>query len=285
MAFAAGWRQNAGPPVSQLNGGNRVQKVLKPIKKLFKQAKENPIIAIPVAVFAVLVVGVLVAFAVLGGGGGDDGGNGRHDEAKEDEESSKKDPAIEKAKKRKVKPAPVVSGSRHARHRAQRRHVRRRAGARARSRTRRRISVRVSAAPKQKVTVDYQLACYRDSGTKIGKGSYTPRPPDVRNLPLPISGAKECTVTVGAQLTSTAGAHQGRDHLGLTTAAGVRTTIDRRCADVVERCIAVLRRERRDRRHRDGPRAPRRRRARAEPLDRRDAGARRRRGMLAEATS
>ena len=63
--------------------------------------------------------------------------------------------------------------------------------------------MRVSAAPKQKVTVNYQLACYREgTGAKIGKGTYTPRPPDVRSLPLPLSGARECTVTVGAQLTS-----------------------------------------------------------------------------------
>ena len=34
-----------------------MKKVLDPIKNLFKQAKENPIIAIPVAIIAVLLVG------------------------------------------------------------------------------------------------------------------------------------------------------------------------------------------------------------------------------------
>ena len=40
------------------------------------------------------------------------------------------------------------------------------------------------------------------SGTQIGKGHYTTRPPDFRTLSLPFGGAKQCAVTVGAQLTS-----------------------------------------------------------------------------------
>ncbi len=179
-----------------------MSKVLNPIKKLFKQAKENPIIAIPVAVFAVLLIGGIVAFAALSGGGEDgdtaDGGSTKTEKA----DDSKKDPAIEKARKRKTKPAPVRSSPGTL-------DVARSVGTFAVAQGRGRIknpgaiAVRVSAAPKQKVTVNYQLACYREgAGAKIGKGSYTPRPPDVRNLPLPLSGARECTVTVGAQLTS-----------------------------------------------------------------------------------
>ena len=179
-----------------------MQKVLKPFKKLFRQAKENPIIAIPVAVFAVLVVGAVVAIALLSGGGGDGGGNGGPDVAKEDEKSSKKDPEVEKARKRKVKPAPVVSGSGTL---DTARSIGTYAVAQGRGLVRNpsTISVRVSAAPKQKVTVDYQLGCYRASGTKIGTGGYTVRPPDIRTVPLPISGATQCVVTVSAQLTST----------------------------------------------------------------------------------
>ena len=149
-------------------------------------------------------MGVVIAFAVFGGGGdgdgdkADDGGSSKVEKSETDE----KDPAIEKAKKRKVKPAPVRSSPGTL-------DVARSVGTFAVAQGRGRlknpssVAVRVSAAPKQKVTVNYQLACYRENGgTKIGKGSYTPRPPDVRNLPLPISGARECTVTVGAQLTS-----------------------------------------------------------------------------------
>jgi hypothetical protein len=187
----------------RINGGDRVKKALKPIKKLFKQAKANPLIAIAVTVVAVLLVGGLIVFAAVGGGGGDDddavgvGGTKTEKAGK-----GKKDPAIEKARKHKVKPAPVRSspGTLDVA-----RSIGTYAVAQGRGRVKRpsSIAVRVSAAPKQKVTVNYQLACYRENGgTKIGTGSYTPRPPDIRNLPLPISGANECVITVGAQLTS-----------------------------------------------------------------------------------
>jgi hypothetical protein len=187
--------------VSQLNGGNRVSKVLKRIKKLFKQAKTKPIIAIPAALVAVILV-VVVVLATTGGGGGD-GDDGSDDGRKaEKSEIDEKDPAIEKARKRKVKPAPVRASPGTL-------DVARSVGTFAVAQGRGRlknpssVSVRVSAAPKQKVTVNYQLACYKEGiGARIGKGTYTPRPPDVRSLPLPMSGARECTVTVGAQLTS-----------------------------------------------------------------------------------
>lgn len=180
-----------------------MSKVLDPIKQLFQQAKANPIIAIPVAVFAVLIVGAAIVFAVAGGGGGGDGDSAGGDAPDvEKAETGEKDPAIEKARKRKVKPAPVRASPGTL-------DVARSVGTFAVAQGRGRlknpssISVRVSAAPKQKVTVNYQVACYREgTGAKIGKGSYTPRPPDIRNLPLPLSGARECTVTVGAQLTS-----------------------------------------------------------------------------------
>jgi hypothetical protein len=188
--------------VSQLNGGNRVSKVLDPISKLFKQAKANPIVGISVAVLAVLIVGAVIVVALVGGGGGDGDSADKGAPKTEKAEKGNKDPAIEKARKRKTKPAPVRSSPGTL-------DVARSVGAYAVAQGRGRIknpssiSVRVSAAPKQKVTVNYQLACYRENGgTKIGTGTYTPRPPDVRSLPLPFSGARECTVTVGAQLTS-----------------------------------------------------------------------------------
>ncbi len=189
-----------GRRVSQLNGGNRVKKVTDPIKNLFEQAKANPLIAIPAVVLVVLVVGGLALFVALGGddeGGGDDGAT----TAKESGDSGKTDKEIEKAKKRKVTPAPVVSGAGTL---DTARSVGTYAVAQGRGRIKNpsSISVRVSAAPKQEVTVDYQLACYKESGTKIGEDRYRTRPPDTRAIPIPISGAKECTVTVGAQLTS-----------------------------------------------------------------------------------
>lgn len=200
MARIGPGEENAGPPLPQLNGGNRVKKkVLKPIKNVFKQAKANPIIAIPVAFLLVLLVGGLIVLVVATGG--DDKGDGNTAKTK-GAEKSETNPAIERAKKRKVKPAPVVRGAGTL---DTARAVGTFAVAQGRGRIKNpsSISVRVSAAPKQEVTVDYELACYKEGlGTKIGKDRYRTRPPDTRSLPLPVSGAQECTVTVGAQLTS-----------------------------------------------------------------------------------
>ena len=64
-----------------------------------------------------------------------------------------------------------------------------------------RVRIRVRAAPRQTVTVNYQLGCYRNRRAKVGRGSYRTRPPNTRAVPVPMSGAKSCIVTAGAQLT------------------------------------------------------------------------------------
>ncbi len=68
-----------------------------------------------------------------------------------------------------------------------------------------RVRIRVSAAPKQTVTVDYQLGCFRDRQTRVGRGSYRTRTPDTRGVPLPMQGAETCIVTASAQLTKLIG--------------------------------------------------------------------------------
>ena len=68
-----------------------------------------------------------------------------------------------------------------------------------------RVRIRVSAAPKQTVTVNYQLGCFRDRQARIGRGSYRTRPPDTRGVPLPMQGAETCIVTASAQLTKIIG--------------------------------------------------------------------------------
>jgi hypothetical protein len=178
---------------------------LQSIKNLFGPVKENPLIAGGVGVVLLLAVGVLVAFAVLGG---DDEAAGPGESATKKEEKKSEDEILKEIKKRKVKPAPVrrspgtldVSRS-----------VGRLAIAQGRGRIKNPsgVSVRVSAAPKQTVTVDYQLSCYKATGktsvTKVGQARYRTVPPNVRSIPLPLSGADECVVTVGAQLTRTVG--------------------------------------------------------------------------------
>jgi hypothetical protein len=72
-----------------------------------------------------------------------------------------------------------------------------------------RVSIRVSATPEQTVTVNYQLGCFRNRRVKVGRGSYRTKPPSTRTVPLPMSGAENCIVTAGAQLSRTVGAGRG----------------------------------------------------------------------------
>lgn len=176
------------------------------IKNVFGPIRENPLIAAGVGVVLLLCVGVLVAFAVLGGDD-EDAGPGASGTTEEKEKKSEKE-VLEEIKKRKVVPAPVrrAPGTLDVA-----RSVGRLAIAQGRGRIKNPggVSVRVSAAPKQTVTVDYQLSCYKATGktsvTKVGQARYRTVPPNIRSIPLPLSGADECVVTVGAQLTRTVG--------------------------------------------------------------------------------
>ena len=84
-----------------------MKKVLDPIKKQYRQAKKHPKIAIPAVLAVVLLIGVLTALVLAGGDDGGDDNASKTSETKGD----KKDPGLEAAKKRKVKPAPVVRGT------------------------------------------------------------------------------------------------------------------------------------------------------------------------------
>jgi len=160
------------------------------------------------------MVAIVVVFALVGGtallltGGDDDKDDTAKTTTEEDKKKKKKDPGIEAAKKRKVKPAPVISSAGTL---DVARSVGRLAIAQARGRIKKPIgvSVRVSAAPKQTVTVDWNLSCYKAVGkvstTRVDHGRYRTRPPATKSLPLPLQGADECTATVGAQLTRNLG--------------------------------------------------------------------------------
>ena len=175
------------------------------IKSLFGTVKENPLIAAGVGVILLLCVGVLVALAVLGGDD-EEAGPGAST-TPEEKKKSEKD-ALAEIKKRKVKPAPVrrSAGTLDVARSTGRLAI---AQGRGRIKNPTGVSVRVSAAPKQTVTVDYQLSCYKATGktsvTKVGQARYRTVPPNIRSIPLPLSGADECVVTVGAQLTRTVG--------------------------------------------------------------------------------
>ncbi|MEY2516364.1 MAG: hypothetical protein QOJ89_3722 [bacterium] len=177
---------------------------MKKIKTKAAELLANPLYGMAVVVVLVALVG---GGAILLLAGGDD----KNDTAKtttEKQKEKKKNKGVQAAKKRKVKPAPVVNGAGTL---DVARSVGRLAIAQARGRITRPsgVSVRVSAAPKQTVTVDWNLSCYRAVGkvstTRVGHGRYRTRPPATKALPLPLQGADECTATVGAQLTKNLG--------------------------------------------------------------------------------
>jgi hypothetical protein len=63
------------------------------------------------------------------------------------------------------------------------------------------VRLRVGATPKQRVTVDWQLSCFKNRQVRVGKGKYRTKAPDERGIQLPMSGAETCIATAGAQLT------------------------------------------------------------------------------------
>lgn len=164
-----------------------MKKYVRKIKK-----KVNPLYAL--AGVAILVV--VVAAITVGGGDemGDDKSATTTQTTARDKASSKKQP-----KGRRVKQAPVGSSGTIDEARRQGDFVV--AQARGTVRNPGRISLRVSAAPKQNVTVDWQLSCFRNRKVQVGKGKYRAKAPDTRALSLPMSGAETCIATAGAQLT------------------------------------------------------------------------------------
>jgi hypothetical protein len=63
------------------------------------------------------------------------------------------------------------------------------------------VAIRVSAAPKQRVTVVWALSCSGDDGEQTSGGTYAVKPPHIRPLELP-SGAsgKVCAVDATAKI-------------------------------------------------------------------------------------
>jgi hypothetical protein len=193
-------RDNAGRRRRSSTKRNRVKKM---------KTKAAELLANPLYGMAAVVVIV----ALIGGGAillltGDDGKDDTAKTTTEEQKEKKKDKGTAAAKKRKVKPAPVVSGAGTL-------DVARSEGRLAIAQARGRIknpsgvSVRVSAAPKQTVTVDWNLSCYKAVGkvstTRVDHGRYRTRPPATKALPVPLPGADECTATVGVQLTKNLG--------------------------------------------------------------------------------
>jgi hypothetical protein len=158
----------------------------------------KPLYLVVGAVVLVVIVILVVIFAGGGGvvGGGDEGGD-TSDAARGFAEGDRSQ--LPGAKTKPVKEAPRVRSGKLDEARREGRLVVAQARGTIVSPTR--VTIRVSAAPKQTVRINYQLGCYKNRQARIGRGEYRTRTPDTRSVPLPVQGAKSCIATVGAQLT------------------------------------------------------------------------------------
>ena len=165
------------------------------MKKFARKVKKSitPLYLVPVVLVAGLIVLGFVIF-----GGGDDGGTKKTVDATRGfaEGESKQAPS---ARRRRPKMAPVVrTGTLDEARRSGRLAV---AQARGTIVAPTRVRIRVSAAPKQVVSVNWQLGCFKNRRAVVGRDSYRTRPPDIREIKLPTQGAKSCIATASAQLT------------------------------------------------------------------------------------
>ncbi|MEA2130633.1 MAG: hypothetical protein QOJ85_3524 [Solirubrobacteraceae bacterium] len=167
--------------------GSCVQKYVRKIKKI------NPIYG-GIALVMILLIVVLVALTT----GGDDG-NKTATVAPTTTTKKKHKRHARKVKPRRVKQAPI--GTTGVIDQARREGVFAVAQARATVKSPGRVSVRMSAAPKQTVTVNWQLSCFKNRQVAVGKGQYRAKAPDERAIQLPVQGAETCIATAGAQLT------------------------------------------------------------------------------------
>ena len=163
-----------------------MQKYLRKIKK-----------ANPLYVGAAVLTLIVVVLIVVTSGGSD-----------KDKTATTAPPATQtkqtpttKPKKRRKPPRPAPIGTTGVIDQARREGEFVVAQARATVRTPNRIHLRMSAAPKQTVTVDWQLSCFKNRQVRVGRGKYRAKSPDERGIPLPTQGAETCIATAGAQLT------------------------------------------------------------------------------------
>ena len=168
------------------------------MKKIVRTIKRSirPLFLIPVVVIAALIVGGVLLF---GGGDDDDGGVPKANPSLGFAEGDASQ--LPGSKRPPPKPAPVVrTGTLDEARREGRLAV---AQARGTIVEPTRVRIRVSAAPKQTVSVNWQLGCYRDRRARVGKGQYRTTAPDVRVVKIPMRSPKSCIATASGQLTDT----------------------------------------------------------------------------------
>lgn len=149
------------------------------------------------AIAGVVVVLLLVGGAFLIIGGGDDS----TDEPDPTLGFAEGDRSQLPGSRIKVKPAPVVGSRGGLLDEARREGRLAVAQARGTINNPSVVRVRVNAAPKQTVIVNWQLGCFKDRRAIIGRAEYRTRTPDSRGISVPVSGAKSCIATASAQLS------------------------------------------------------------------------------------
>jgi hypothetical protein len=161
------------------------------VQKYVRLIRENPLYAVS----AVLIVLVVVFVAI--GTGGKEGGKESKTTTSEAAKKKKAKPKLPKG--RKVREAPIASSGVVDQARREGDFVV--AQARGTIRNPGLVRLRVSASPAQRVTVDWQLSCFRNRRVKVGRGRYRTRAPSTRAISVPMAGAETCIATAGAQLT------------------------------------------------------------------------------------
>jgi len=173
-----------------------VKKFVRKIRTSIKVPAIKPLYLI-IAVVAIVVL-IVLGVVLLGGGGDDEGGNGDGgDSARGFAEGDRS--RLPGADTKPVPEAPTVrTGKVDEARREGRLAV---AQARGTIISPSRVSIRVSAAPKQTVRVNWQLGCFKERRARVGTGEYRTRAPNTRTIALPVQGAKSCIATASAQLT------------------------------------------------------------------------------------
>jgi hypothetical protein len=161
------------------------------VQKYVRMVKENPLYA--VSGLLIVVVVVFVAFST----GGKEGGKESKTTPSAAAKKKKAKPKLPKG--RKVREAPIASSGVVDQARREGDFVV--AQARGTIRNPGLVRLRVSASPRQRVTVDWQLSCFRNRRVKVGRGRYRTRAPSTRAISVPMAGAETCIATAGAQLT------------------------------------------------------------------------------------
>jgi hypothetical protein len=175
------------------------------VQKYVRLIKENPLYVVS----GLLIVIVIVAVVVSAGGGGGEKSAGPARTTTTHKKKAK--PKLPKGKR--VKPPPV--GTSGVIDEARREGPFVVAQARGTIRNPGQVRLRVSASPKQRVTVDWQLSCFRNRRVKVGRGRYRTKAPDTRAIAVPMAGADTCIATAGAQLT-----RYGRGRVKVAVVAG-----------------------------------------------------------------